>query len=157
MRSEDQEIRQDTRIVINGQEYRSLDEVPEPYRDLLRDEDKDGTPAVLQAATSQQMQVTRIVRDGRTTYTYNGQQFERIEDLPAQAQKFFEAQAAPGAAPLQADSAHPVQPAAQRPEPPGERVPPARAAGSSRLVVVIAATLATVLVVALIGWLAGWF
>ena len=157
MAPEEREVHESTRIVINGKEYHSLDEVPEQYRALLQDTDGDGVPDVLQGATSQRIQVARVVRNGKTTYTYNGQEYERIEELPAEARNFLERNTTPAAAAMQAEPAHPVQRAGQRPEPPGHSAPPLSGAGSSRFWIAVAAVLATAVVVALLGWMLGWF
>jgi hypothetical protein len=154
MTPEERELRESTRIVINGQEYHSLDEVPEHYRDLLRDDDGDGVPDVLEGASTSRMQVARVVRNGKTTYTCNGKQFERIEDLPPEARRFLENQTTPGAAQMKAAPAHPTQRPAQRPEPPGQSVAPLP--GSSRLPALLAAVVAALLIGLLIAWMAGW-
>jgi hypothetical protein len=157
MEPEEREVHESTRIVINGQEYHSLEEVPEEYRALLQDSDGDGVPDVLQGATSNSIRVARMVRDGKTTYTYNGQEYERIEELPAEARSFLERNATPGAAAMQAEPAHPVQRAGQRPEPPGQAAPPLGGSGPSPVWIVLAAVLATAVVLGLLGWMLGWF
>jgi hypothetical protein len=83
-------VRHDTRFVINGTEYRSLDEMPEEYRALFRDEDRDGRPDWVQArmeqirdgAFSARLEVRTV--NGKTTYRVGDKEYGSYEELPEQ-------------------------------------------------------------------------
>jgi hypothetical protein len=80
--------RHDTRFVINGTEYQSLDEVPDECRPLFEDEDRDGRPDWVQArmdqirdgARSATLEVRTV--NGKTTYKAGGKEYGSYEELP---------------------------------------------------------------------------
>ena len=80
-----------TRITFNGKQYGSVDEMPPDVRraferaaDLLKDEDDDGVPDIVQDGTGS---VTHVQQ---TTYSHNGQEYNSIEEMPPQVRKDFE-------------------------------------------------------------------
>jgi hypothetical protein len=82
------------RITINGREYESLDQMPEPDRkayeqamSVLADRDGNGVPDILEGGSTRvdtsasRGAVTSVVTKSR--FVVNGQEYERWEDVPA--------------------------------------------------------------------------
>ena len=83
----------ETRIVINGREYRSVDEMPVDVRRqyeramaTLADRDGNGVPDVFEGKArppqSPDGRVTILQRSSR--YVVNGREYDRLEDVPAE-------------------------------------------------------------------------
>ena len=80
----------ETKILFNGQEYNSVDEMPVEVRyayqevlEVLEDKDKNGVPDILEHGA--QAGKARVVVN--TRYKVNGQEYENKDDLPADVQE----------------------------------------------------------------------
>ncbi len=80
------------RIVFNGQEYSSVEEMPvdvrreyEKIAGLLEDRDRDGIPDIVQRlGGSQQITVTQ------TRIVYDGKAYNSVDELPPEARQKYE-------------------------------------------------------------------
>ncbi len=75
-----------TRYVIDGQEYDSLDDVPQQFRKFLADKDRDGRPdwvedemQRLRSYPTGRVEVRAV--NGATTYKIGDQQYNSLEEL----------------------------------------------------------------------------
>ncbi|MHC4399949.1 MAG: hypothetical protein ACYTG0_09740 [Planctomycetota bacterium] len=85
-----------TRVVINGVQYDSIDEVPKQFRQLLEDADADGCPDWVQrqaasmgglaSASTVQMATT----NGVTTYRVGDKEYRTLEEMPPEHRALFE-------------------------------------------------------------------
>jgi hypothetical protein len=80
-----------TRIVFNGREYASLEEMPADVRlaydkvmGLLADKDQDGVPDIMQQAGGANVVVNQA------SFTVNGQQYSSLEEMPDEVRKVYE-------------------------------------------------------------------
>lgn len=147
-----------TRIVVNGVEYDRVEDVPEPYRTMLADRDGDGLPDIAQDAPARRVAFGRTVVNGRESYSWNGTRYDSIEDMPPEAREFVRRHMGAdgpnmlreGAVPAPAVPGPPVADA------PGRRLEDGYAGSRSLLWPMVAAVVATAIVVGLIAALMGW-
>ena len=114
----------ETKILFNGQEYNSVDEMPIEVRyayqevlEVLEDKDKNGVPDILEHGAAAGK--TRVVVN--TRFKVNGQEYENRDDLPAEVQEALaKINTDKGASPMPATP----NPMPVIPNPPAEIWPP---------------------------------
>src|SRR5262245_65570761 len=99
----------ETRITVNGVEYRSVDEMPPDVRaeydrmmSMLADRDGDGVPDVLQGQlTHESTRSTNSINligsvSKISTITVNGKQYDRLDDVPPELRQLIDRARASG-------------------------------------------------------------
>lgn len=85
-----------TKYVVNGQEYRSLDEVPEQFRAMFEDRDGDGCPDWVHdkmasaAGDVSSLSIEHRTVNGVTTYKVGDREYQSLDQMPADERALFE-------------------------------------------------------------------
>jgi hypothetical protein len=95
----------DTRITVNGQEYRSIEEMPPDVRrqyervmSMMADRDRNGVPDIMEGkadvkdmlkddAGKQKDFVTTVSH--QSSYVINGREYNRLEDVPPEIRRML--------------------------------------------------------------------
>jgi hypothetical protein len=85
-----------TKYTVNGKEYSSLAEMPEEFRSLFADQNRNGIPDTVESIGSGvfgktfQGKLEMLNDNGRMTYVVNGKAFENVADLPPEIKALIE-------------------------------------------------------------------
>ncbi len=105
--------KKNAKYIVNGREYDSLDELPEPLRKLLEDRDGDGRPDLFEgklaelqgafgkgACKSIEMRSVSSIEmrtvNGVTTYRVGDREYGSLEEMPPEHRALFERREAIG-------------------------------------------------------------
>lgn len=87
------------KIIVNGKEYASLNDVPDEYKVMFGDKNNNGIPDFVEGilAGTQDMQNTTANISGNssinanfTSFFFNGNQYNSVNDLPPEARQKVE-------------------------------------------------------------------
>jgi hypothetical protein len=82
------------KIVLNGKEYNSIEEMPEDVRktyqtvtDMFADKNQNGIPDIFEGTVPARTSATLVTE---TKYQYKGQVYSCLEDMPEEVRHIFE-------------------------------------------------------------------
>jgi hypothetical protein len=79
------------KIIINGKEYNSIEEVPGMLRDLLKDENKDGMPDIAEKAIKEGFQSSNTISvNGQSLQNLSPEEKAKITQMIQKNQKFLQ-------------------------------------------------------------------
>lgn len=95
----------ESKINFNGKEYSSLNDIPDEFKVMFKDENRNGIPDFVEGLlnTSQGSSVKPLVANFNSFF-YNGRQYSSIDQMPPEAKEMVNkglAKPSPRSAPLQ--------------------------------------------------------